>query len=187
MQFRITLWRPIAAPSLVALAASLLALAACDGGSPAEHPDPAEPRASVVREEEGPARPGELEAIRDRADAAFAALDSPRSRSESRIGPQPWPEDLPARWPRLEEGRVLADLRRDGDRLLLVDWPGAPGGALDRFDAALRAEGYDVAPGEGGGAGSLRATGATTTAELTFFPRETVTRIEILFRQPKAG
>ncbi len=186
MQLRIPFWSAIAAPLL---GAALLALVACEAGDPAEDraqpgvPDDVASRTGPNR----PARPGELSGVRERADAAFAALDGPSSRSESRIGPQPWPDDLPARWPRLEEGRVLADLRRDGDRLLLVDWPGDPAGARDRFDEALRAEGFDVAPGDGRGAGSLRAIDATTRADLTFFPRETVTRVEILFRRRTAG
>ena len=186
MQLRIPLWRPIAA---AAIAVSLLGLPSCDAGTPAGDAETASlPDAPAIAKPPGrPAVPGDLAAIRDRADAAFAEREAKPSRSESRIGPQPWPADLPARWPRLEEGRVLADLQRDGDRLLLVDWPGDAGGAVDRFDAALRAEGFDVAPGRGGGAGSLSVRDATTTAELTFFPRETVTRVEILFREREAG
>jgi hypothetical protein len=186
MQLRIPLWRPIAA---AALAVSLGALPSCDDGGPAgdaETPGPPDASASAETRVR-PAVPGDLAAIRDRADAAFAERKAKPSRSESRIGPQPWPADLPARWPRLEEGRVLADLRRDGDRLLLVDWPGDADGAVDRFDAALRAEGFDVVSGQGGGTGSLSARDAKTTAELTFFPRETVTRVEILFRERDAG
>ena len=75
----------------------------------------------------------------------------------------------------------------DGDRLLLADWPGAAGGAVDRFDAALRAEGFVVVPSQRGGAESLSARDAMTMAELTFFPRESVTRVEILFRERDAG
>jgi hypothetical protein len=186
MQLRIPLWRPIAA---ALFATPLLGLPACDGGDPDREAKSVAPLDSMAVDEapKRSAAPGDLDGIRDRADAAFAAMEGPSSRSESRIGPQPWPADLPARWPRLEEGRVLADLRRDGDRLLLVDWPGDADGAFDRFDAALRAEGFDVVSGQGGGAGSLSARDATTTAELTFFPRETVTRVEILFREREAG
>lgn len=186
MQLRIPLWRPITG---ALLAVPLLALPACDTGDPDRTDASSRPHAIEASDEAptGPSRPDTLDGIRDRADTAFAALEGPSSRSESRIGPQPWPSDLPARWPRLAEGRVLADLRRDGDRLLLVDWPGDAGGALDRFGAALRAGGFDVGPGKGGGAGSLSARDATTMAELTFFPRETVTRVEILFREREAG
>lgn len=186
MQWPITLWRTIA---ILAFATAPLGLASCDADVPPDEHEPVPTEAAAT----GPAAakrvagPDELEVIRSRADAAFAALDEPSARSETRIGPQPWPADLPAGWPRLQDGRVLADTRRNGDRLLLVDLPGEPDDARDRYGAALRAEGFDVVPGADRAAGSLRATGATTAAELTFYPRETVTRVEILFRDPAAG
>ncbi|MEM9175348.1 MAG: hypothetical protein AAGC67_08935 [Myxococcota bacterium] len=184
----IPFWRPIA---LVSLAATTLALAACDDPDPAPIAEAPAEAGALAPGDEAPrrARPGDLAAIRDRADAAFADLDTPRARSESRIGPQPWPADLPARWPRLADGRVLADLQRDGHRLLLVDLPGDPREALDRYAAALRAEGFDTAPGPAGGAASLRVRDAATDggADLTFYRREEVTRVEILFREPASG
>ncbi|MCR9092751.1 MAG: hypothetical protein NXI30_00905 [bacterium] len=186
MQWPITLWRTIAT---LALATAPLALASCDAGAPSGEPEPTRTQAATTEDRAATraAGPAELESIQRRADAAFAALDEPNTRSESRIGPQPWPADLPARWPRLEGGRVLADTRRNGDRLLLVDLPGEPDAARERYGAALRAEGFEVVPGADRGAGSLRATGPTAAADLTFYPRETVTRVEILFRDPPTG
>ena len=184
----IPFWRPVALASAIAL---LFMLGACDDGS-TSRPDGVTSSATPVAGDERakrPARGDALDAVRERADQAFAELESPRARGESRIGPQPWPEDLPARWPRFEDGRVLADTRREGNRLLLVDLSGDPAEALDRYDDALRAGGFEVAPGRGGGAGSLRVIDATTqaAAELTFYPRETVTRVEILFLERSSG
>ena len=186
MQLRTPPCRPLAAAALAASLSVLLSYYAGGQTGDDETTRPADTSAGTETHER-PAVPSDLAAIRERADAAFAERESTPSRSESRIGPQPWPTDLPARWPRPEEGRVLADLRRDGDRLLLVDWPGASGGAVDRFDAALRAEGFVVVPGQRVGAKSLSARDAMTRAELTFFPRESVTRVEILFQERDAG
>lgn len=140
-------------------------------------------------------RGGGLDGVRERADAAFAELGrgEPRSesRSESRIGPQPWPEDLPDAWPRPAEGRVLADTRRDGDRLLLVDWTGPPDRARARYADALRAGGFEVEVRQDGDRRVLRAKHPDARAVLTFFERTSrsgpVTRIEILFPRRASG
>lgn len=70
-----------------------------------------------------------------------------------------------------------------------MDLPGDAEAALGRYEAALRAEGFETWPGEARGAGSLRVIDAATraAAELTFFARETATRVEILFCQPSVG
>lgn len=124
-----------------------------------------------------------LDAVRSRADAAFAAMaDDGRSRSTSRIGPQPWPTDLPAAFPRPAIARVLADTRRDGDRLLLVDVPTPVDDAARDFDQALRAQGYSVAHTQTRKVPhALHASGVDGDAVLTFLSRDDATRVEILF------
>lgn len=139
---------------------------------------------------DGPARSTEwAKSIHDSAEAAFAALDGPPIRSESRIGPQPWPGDLPARWPMLGEATVVADTkRREGDRLLLVNVPFSPERAMDAYQSALRERGYEVQrPQSGTGPRALHAQSPDHEAVLTFFPREKVTRIEILFLARATG
>ncbi len=125
-----------------------------------------------------------LDGVRSRADAAFAKLGSEdRTQSQSRIGLQPWPEDLPARWPRPNESRVLADTsRHEGDRLLLVDVPDDPAAAATFYQAALLAEGYEVdRTSTRRVQHALHASLADHEVVLTFLPREKATRIEILF------
>ncbi len=133
----------------------------------------------------------DLASIRDRADAAFAALEPSRSQGKSRVGPRPWPDDLPVAWPAAAAGQVLADTRRDGDRLLLVDVPGERDAALERYAEDLRAGGFHVEAGRHGGTPSLRAQAGDAEAELTFYARESggkpVTRVEILFPGRAAG
>jgi hypothetical protein len=130
------------------------------------------------------------DALLARADAAFEALGSGgRTRSESRIGPQPWPDDLPARWPRLDHAQVLSDTRRqEGDRLLLVDLPGTPDHALDRYREALEDVGFDVVrPNTQRPLHALHARRGADEVVLTFFGREHATRIEILFLDAASG
>lgn len=103
-------------------------------------------------------------------------------RRDARIGPQPWPTDLPVGWPRPDDARVLADSRRnEGDRLILADLPGPPERALARYRDALHALGYAVErtrtrrfPH------ALHARGEHAEAVLTFFERDARTRVEIL-------
>jgi len=178
---------------MIALAALMaFSLAGCDGTTP--------PRGRTVADSSGSERPAEsLESaihpgthaqIRARADAAFAALDSNRQiRSESRIGPQPWPEDLPAGWPRPDHALLLADTRRDElgrlGRLLLVDLPDAPARALDSFRKALGQNGFESRRPHTGDAGhALQVRRGELEARLTFIGRGRTTRLEILFLYP---
>lgn len=131
-----------------------------------------------------------LEGIRNRADDAFAAMDQGFAASETRAGLQPWPVDLPGEWPRLAQATVVADTKQAaGNRLLLVNLPGPPDRALQAYRAALRANGYSVdqpttSPRR---ANALHAAKAGHQAVLTFFGRDTVTRVEILFLSVAAG
>ncbi len=163
-----------------------VALASCDGATP--------PEAGAAAESSGTGRPAtSIEAaihtgtharIRARADAAFAALDSNRRmRSESRIGPQAWPEDLPADWPRPDHAQLLADTRRDKlGRLLLVDLPDTRARALDAYQEALRQNGFEVRRPRSGNTGhALHVRRGELEAILTFIDRERTTRLEILF------
>ena len=134
-----------------------------------------------------------LGAIRARADNAFAALDRAdsngkrRSRSESRIGPQPWPTDLPNAWPRFANAKVLADTQRNGDRLLLVNVPSGTEQAAQEFQEALRGQGYQVDLLATRAGHALHAEAADHEVVLTFYPREEVTRLEILFPGKRAS
>ncbi|MEE8164137.1 MAG: hypothetical protein V3T64_01070 [Myxococcota bacterium] len=172
---------------MIVLAAFMtFALAGCDGATP--------PQTGAAAESSGPERPapsiesafhaGTHARIRARADAAFAALDSNRRiRFESRIGPQPWPEDLPADWPRPDRAQVLADTRRDKlGRLLLVDLPDTPARALDSFREALLQHGFEARRPRSGDTGhALHVRRGELEAILTFIGRERTTRLEILF------
>lgn len=121
--------------------------------------------------------------VRARADAAFAELEGGRTRFESRIGPQPWPDDLPANWPIPDQGRLLANTaQQGGGRLLLVDLPDAPERALDFYRTALERGGYEVSSREAKKPGhALHARHGRDEAVLTFIPRADATRVEILF------
>jgi hypothetical protein len=161
--------------------------------------DSEEPRSGLV------ARPAEIDRIddsenaeqrigsetsaRSRADAAFAALEQEPVRGESRVGPQPWPADLPRAWPRPRQATVVADTRRStGDRLLLVNLPGPADEALDEFRRALIENGYEVDPPRiDSTRPTLRVKSGDDRAVLTFYAREKVTRIEILFPARAAG
>ena len=134
------------------------------------------------------AGPGSLDALRARADAAFAELDrpsdeSPRERFETRVGPQPWPDDLPDGWPRPAGARVVARSTRDGgDRLLMVDLPGPPRQSSADHRDALRRAGFVVEGVPDAGAGeALRVRRGDERARLDFFERDAHTRLEILF------
>jgi hypothetical protein len=173
---------------LVATAALLLALGlACD----ATPPPPAESSgAQPGPDDERPAPGDRAGDVRARADAAFAELadDAGRreaERFETRVGPQPWPDDLPAGWPRPDGARVVAETRRGGDRLLLVDLPGSVERASADHRDALRRAGYTVdAAGRGAAAAALRARRGEDEARLDFFDRTErtgKTRLEILF------
>ena len=98
---------------------------------------------------------------------------------------------MPAAWPAAAAGQVLADARRDGDRLLLVDVPGERDAALERYSEDLRAGGFQVEAGRQGETPSLRAKAGDKAAELTFYARESggkpVTRVAILFPGAASG
>lgn len=155
----------------------LLGLTACDGSESVEARSNAPVEASAatsIRRED----------IRTRADTAFAELAAAgRSRFETRIGPQPWPRDLPSNWPQPTGARVVADTAQQaGDRLLLVDLPGTPDEALDSYRNVLRGRGYDVAePTTRRSTRALHAKRDGDEAVLTFFGRKHDTRLEILF------
>jgi hypothetical protein len=162
----------------------LIGLAACDGRDSVD----VEPGRDGPFEPSGDpsSRTGD---VRTRADAAFAELAQGRTRFESRIGPQPWPEDLPSDWPRPTKARVVADTKQQhADRLLLVDLPGRPDEALDSYRNVLRGHGYEVVRQR-----TPRTTHALHVkrggdkAVLTFFGRRHATRLEILFIGGAAG
>jgi hypothetical protein len=176
------------AARLVATAALLLALGlACDATpSPPAESSGSQPGPGDERPATG-GRPGD---VRARADAAFAELtdDAGRrdaERFETRVGLQPWPDDLPAGWPRPDGARVVADARRGGDRLLLVDLPGSVEQASADYRDALRRAGYAVdAASRDAAAAALRARRGGDEARLDFFDRSErtgKTRLEILF------
>ena len=167
------------------LACLVITLAACDQTSdqPTTRPDAARPARSKLSSN------GRASAVRERADAAFAELEAPAIRHETRVGPRPWPEDLPSRWPLLAEATVVADtLRGEGDRLLLVNLPGSPADAIDSYQAALVERGYHVdRPRLRRDRHALHAQSAEHEAVLTFIPRDRVTRVEILFLASGTG
>jgi len=157
----------------------------CNG---AEDPESEEACLGCVVEGAGN-RPLSMEAARsigNRADAAFETLNATgghKTRFESRIGPQPWPSDLPEDWPTPRDASVVADTKgRDDGRLLLIDLSISIDRALDSYLRALRDNGFEVArPARGGGRNSLRARSGRTEASLHFFARDDSTRLEILF------
>jgi len=116
--------------------------------------------------------------IRLRANAAFEQSSDHRSRFESRIGPQPWPGDLPANWPTPSSALVLADtLDRKSGRLLLVNLAGPFDQALASYRSALETGGFEVDRSHN----TLHAKRDRVIATLNFFAREDSTRLEILF------
>lgn len=128
-------------------------------------------------------------AIRSAADAAFARLEGRSARHESRVGPQPWPSDLPGRWPVLPDATVVADTRRsEGDRLLLINVPGSAEQAIRLYESVLIDRGYRVdRPPLRRERRALHAQGADHEAVVTFSARERTTRVEILFLAPVTG
>jgi hypothetical protein len=132
---------------------------------------------------------GWARAIQDSADAAFASLESEPTRSETRVGPQPWPEDLRDAWPTLRQATVVADTKGGtGDRLLLINLPGDADQAMAFVETALRGHGYDVErPKLQRGRRALHAQSPDHEAVLTFFPRQDATRMEILILHHAAG
>jgi len=185
--------KPAFAPFSVFLTlfVGLSTLTGCNDAAP-DHDNaaPTAPGTSSVNPSSDSSRLG---SIRSRADSAFAALDQvdakrvPRTRSESRIGPQPWPADLPNAWPRFENAKVLADTRRNGDRLLLVNVPAGTEQAALEFEEALRDQGYEVDPLATRTGHALHAESTDHEVVLTFYPREKVTRLEILFPGKRAS
>jgi hypothetical protein len=124
-----------------------------------------------------------LENVRARADAAFAEATRTPERFESRVGPQPWPDDLPSNWPKPTSSRVVANAKRaEGDRLVLIDLPLSPAEAVDAYRSQLQSQGYAVTEVPNAEAvHSLRAKSGQDEAVLRFFRRDRATRIEILF------
>ena len=164
-----------------------IALTACEEQTATEAVLHAEPAFDEVGSFDGS---GDwAESILDAADADFARPRDAASRSETRVGPQPWPQDLPGHWPVLREATVVADMKqRAGDRLLLVNVPGSPDRAMATYQSALRERGYDVErPRLRHDRRALHAQSAEHEAVLTFFAREKVTRIEILFLARTTG
>lgn len=133
--------------------------------------------------QDGPLRAEAVRDIGDRADAAFDALGDRRSRFESRIGPQPWPRNLPENWPTPIDSLVLADANgREDGRLLLVDLSSSIDQSLDFYVTALRQGGFEVdQAGTSGRDNALRASRGSIEATLHFFARGDSTRLEILF------
>lgn len=114
---------------------------------------------------------------------------SQRTRFESRIGLQPWPDDLPAGWPKPEWARVVATTtQQHGNRLVLVDIPGSPAQALAAYRDDLEAVGYRVVrPRSREGAHALDARLDGMEVVLRFFARDRRTRLEILFIDRRTG
>ena len=106
-----------------------------------------------------------------------------RERYQSRIGPQPWPGNLPDRWPTPEAAMVLADTRRGGGgRLLLVDLPVDPERALALYRDALHRGGFETQrPRDPRLRHALHVHRDDEQAVLTFLPRADATRLEIFF------
>jgi len=154
----------------------------CDGLDGLES-DPGRDGCISEAADDPPLQAGAARDIRDRADAAFESLADGRTRFETRIGPQPWPRDLPENWPTPSGGLVLADTDgREEGRLLLVDLAGSIDQALLSYQTALLASGFEVdREGTVGGGKALRAQRGSTKATLRFFAREDSTRLEILF------
>jgi hypothetical protein len=163
-------------------------LPSCDGTETAETAAPIQASTTAARGTGQGERPHRsmagLAAVRTRADAAFAEMEGARrSRFESRIGLQPWPEDLPRSWPTPNQARVVAiAMQPQGNRLLLVDLPGSPRETLESYRDLLRARGYHVVrPASHESTQTLHATLGDDEAVLTFFRRKQATRLEILF------
>jgi hypothetical protein len=154
---------------------------------------PREPlhRAPYARVAAGSLADARLDAIRERADARFDEARGARRQppSRTRVGPQPWPDDLPGDWPVLDGAQLLADsVQAAGDRLLLVDWPVQPARAVARLREALEARGYRIAePRVRSARHALHARGAAGEIVLTVFARDDASRLEILFLASTAG
>ena len=154
---------------------------------------PGEPlhRAPYARVAAGSPADARLDAIRERADARFdEARDAKHlPPTRTRVGPQPWPDDLPGDWPVLDGAQLLADsVQAAGDRLLLVDWPEQPARAVARLRAALEARGYRVAePRMRSTRHALHARGGAGEIVLTVFARDDASRLEILFLASTPG
>ena len=112
-----------------------------------------------------------------------------RTRFESRIGPQPWPDDLPDHWPTPKRALVVAaTTQQSGHRLLLVNLPGPLAEARATYRSELEASGYQIDPPRSKqSARVLHARRGETEAILTFFDREHAIRLEILFVATSRG
>ena len=109
-----------------------------------------------------------------------------RTRFSARVGPQPWPSDLPKVWPQPREATVVATGHRgEGERLILVNWMGKAESALSFYEQALESIGYAVErPRALRIRHALHAQGKSDEVVLTFIERDNHTRIEILFLAP---
>jgi hypothetical protein len=125
-----------------------------------------------------------LPEIRTRAEHAFNQSKAAGSRFQTRIGPQPWPGDLPKRWPRPTRAVVVAYSRsQNAERLLLVDLPGSPAREFAAYVEALLETGFEIDTTGGDGVhGSLRVVADGVDASLRFLAHARHTRLEILFR-----
>jgi len=174
-------------PILVACGLALaLGWSACDSQGPSDTPsgtDRVGDSGEGRRPGSTPGADGGLDGIRARAEAAFEDPSIQPERFETRVGPQPWPRDLPSNWPRPATGRVVADSKRaGGERLLLIDLPGSADEALATYRRALRNEDFEVEESSPDGSKrGLRVRRGRDEASLRFFDRDHRTRIEILF------
>ena len=150
-----------------------------------------------ARERQAPRRlpESDVSKIRSRADLAFTRSTGVPTRFETRIGPQPWPQNLPQGWPEPRRATLVADTtigerrheqkpteaREDG-RLLLIDLPDPLNRALDSYRGTLRRNGFELAPkATGQGSNAFLVKRGTLEARLSFFARKHATRLEILF------
>jgi len=126
-----------------------------------------------------------------RADTAFDEMnEAGRTRFETRVGLQPWPEDLRGKWPEPRGARVVADsMQRQGNRLLLIDLPDSPDEALELYRDELEANSYYVLRRESSppAGHAIYAKRGDDEAILSFFGREQATRLEILFVSRGSG
>jgi hypothetical protein len=176
--------RPALVPGVVMSILTCFGIAGCDPPSAREDAD--REGSAIAPTALAGSDDAWADTIRDSADAAFASIENAPTRSESRVGPQPWPADLPKRWPRLRDATVVADTKRGGgERLLLANFPGDPDAAMDSIQTAFRDRGYRVEQARSDR--TVHARSDDHRVVLTFFPRKKVTRVEILLLVEPAG
>lgn len=159
---------------------------ACDGRDPSDTAPGLEPvgEAEELRTSDSTSGEGAgLAGVRARAEAAFEDPAIRPERYTTRVGPQPWPTDLPSQWPKPAAGRVVADSKRaGGERLLLVDLPGSADEAFADYRRSLRDGRFEIDETSSDSSKlGLRVRRGSDQATLRFFDREHRTRVEILF------